>query len=180
MLVITLLTFIFIATRAAPIESVVPRMLSLGVRLDGRRICLSRTDGGRWVDGLPALAARPGRGARSGNGQDRLAFQASRERPRVWVAVGSAAGFPGCSAVCRCFSGLWTAPAPLSRGPCFACLPPFPVAADPSPAGTTARAPFCCRTEPASPHVGVVHRPPLAGGVPGRSSTLSPRKRVTG
>lgn len=150
-------------------------MSSLGVKLGGRRICLSRTDGGRWVDGSQALAAGPGRGAHSGNGQDRLASQASRERPRVWAAVGSLAGFPGCSGVSWCFSGPWTAPAPLSRGPRVHACRPFPAAAGLS---SSSRACDCPRslplpgTEPASPHVGVVPGPPSAGGFPGRSSAL--------
>ena len=49
-------------------------------------------DGGRRVDGSPAVAAGPGRGPRSGDGRGRPAPQASRDRPRVRVAVGSRAG----------------------------------------------------------------------------------------
>ena len=89
-------------------------------------------DGGRWVDGTPALAAGPGCGARSRDGQERPASQASRDRPRVWVAVGSRAGFPGGPAVSRVLSGPWAAPLPLSRGPCCVCLPAPPHRCRPS------------------------------------------------
>ena len=81
-----------------------------------------------WTDGSPALAVGPGRGARSGDGRDRPASQASRDRPRVWVAVGSRAGFPGGPAV---FPVCFLRSPDGARGP--VPRPPPCVLAGPSP-----------------------------------------------
>lgn len=105
-------------------------------------------DGGRWAgDGAPALAAGPGRGARSAGGGGWPASRASRDRPRVWVAVGSRAGFPGGPAASPVFSGSpggTRAPAPRPL-PCVLAgpSPPLPVF-PPRPARAAARAPSPC------------------------------------
>lgn len=92
-------------------------------RMDGWRM----EDG--WVDGTPALAAGPGCGARSRDGQERPASQASRDRPRVWVAVGSRAGFPGGPAVSRCFLVPGRRPRPRPAAPAACACRPLPTAA---------------------------------------------------
>ena len=117
----------------------------------------------------------PSLGARSGDGQEPLESQASRDRPRVWVAVGSRAGFPGGPAV-SVFSGPWTVPLdPLSCGPSLhACRPLPAAAAGLSPSSCACDRPRSLplsRTEPASPHVGVARS---GRGVPGRSSAPEP------
>lgn len=120
----------------------VPRMLSLGVRL-GWKMDLSRMGGWMdgwmdgWREGLAWTARRPWRRGRGvgpapGIGRERPASQASRDRPRVWVAVGSRAGFPGGPAVSRCFLVPGTAPSPPSRGRCCVCWPAPPRCCRPS------------------------------------------------
>lgn len=68
-----------------------------------RRICRGRTEEDRWTARRPwrwGWAVGPALGmARTGWRPRR------RGRPFVWVAVGSRAGFPGCPAVSRGFSG---------------------------------------------------------------------------
>ena len=88
-------------------------------------------DGGRRVDGSPALAAGPGRGPRSGDGRGRPAPRASRDRPRVRVAVGSRAGVPGGPAA---WPGLFPPvpgrrPRPCPAAPAVRARRPLPAAA---------------------------------------------------
>ena len=119
----------------------------------------------------------PSLGAGSGDGQEPLESQASRDRPRVWVAVGSRAGFPGGPAV-SVFSGPWKVPLdPLSCGPSLHACRPLPAAS----AGLSSSSRACdrphslplSRTEPASPHVGVARS---GRGVPGGAVPPSPEK----
>lgn len=157
---------------AASLESVIPGMSSLGVADLDRKTDLSRTDGGRWV----WAARRPWRrgrvvGARSGAGRDRSASQACRGTALVcgwrWDPALVFLVARPCS---RCLCGPRMAPAALSRGPRRACLPAPPRRCRPLllvPARATApRSLPLSGAEPASPHVGVVPRPPSAGGVP--------------
>lgn len=85
--------------------------------------------------------------------------------------------------VARLCPGVFWSPggalAPVPVTPAARACRPLPTAAGlpPRPARATACVPFRPRslrsgTEPASPHVGVVSRPPSAGGVPGWSSAL--------
>lgn len=123
------------------------------------------------LGGSPALAAGPGRGGPLWGWPGPVGVPGvSRDRPRVWVAVGPRAGFPGGPAVFPV--SLWSpdgARGPVPRPP--PCVlagpsPPLP-ASPPRPARATApRSLPLSGAEPASPHVGVVPRPPSAGGVP--------------
>ena len=121
--------------------------------------------------GTPALVVGPGRGGPLRGEPGPVGVPGvSRDRPRVWVAVGPRAGFPGGPAVFPVFFGSPDgARAPVPRPP--PCVlagpsPPLP-ASPPRPARATApRSRPLSGTEPASPHVGVVPRPPSAGGVP--------------
>lgn len=65
----------------------------------------------------------------------------------------------------------WTRPAPLSHGPGCECLPPLPVAAGPCPVRTGHRpCPLpLSGTEPATPHLDVVPRPPSPVAPPGNA-----------
>lgn len=131
----------------------------------------SRMDGGRRVDGSPAVAAGPGRGPRSGDGRGRPAPQASRDRPRVRVAVGSRAGVPGGPAACPAFV-VWSSgrrPRPCPAAPAVRACRPLPAAAGlvlalvPRVRPPAFPSPAWARAGLASPHVGVVPRP-----LPGR------------
>ena len=123
------------------------------------------------LGGSPALAAGPGRGGPLWGWPGPVGVPGvSRDRPRVWVAVGPRAGFPGGPAVFPV--SLWSpdgARGPVPRPP--PCVlagpsPPLP-ASPPRPTRATAPRPLpLSGAEPASPHVGVVPRPPSAGGVP--------------
>lgn len=157
---------------AASLESVIPRMSSLGVADLDRKTDLSRTDGGRWV----WAARRPWRrgrvvGARSGAGRDRSASQACRGTALVcgwrWDPALVFLVARPCS---RCLCGPRMAPAALSRGPRRACLPAPPRRCRPLllvPRVRPPRAPFPC-LGPSRPRLMWVSfpRPPSAGGVP--------------
>lgn len=119
------------------------------------------------LGGSPALAAGPGRGGPLWGWPGPVGVPGvSRDRPRVWVAVGPRAGFPGGPAVFPV--SLWSpdgARGPVPRPP--PCVlagpsPPLP-ASPPRPARATApRSLPLSGAEPASPHVGVV--PPASVG----------------
>lgn len=119
------------------------------------------------LGGSPALAAGPGRGGPLWGWPGPVGVPGvSRDRPRVWVAVGPRAGFPGGPAVFPV--SLWSpdgARGPVPRPP--PCVlagpsPPLP-ASPPRPARATAPCSLpLSGAEPASPHVGVV--PPASVG----------------
>lgn len=159
---------------AASLESVIPRMSSLGVADLDRKTDLSRTDGGRWV----WAARRPWRrgrvvGARSGAGRDRSASQACRGTALVcgwrWDPALVFLVARPCS---RCLCGPRMAPAALSRGPRRACLPAPPRRCRPLllvPRVRPPRAPFPC-LGPSRPRLMWVSSPGL------RRPVASPRR----
>ena len=135
------------------------------------------------LDGSPALAVGPGRGGLLRGWPGPVGVPGVLwDRPRVWVAVGPRAGFPGGTAVFPV--SLWSpdgARGPVPRPlPCVLAGPsPLLPASPPHPSRAAApRSLPLSGAEPASPHVGVILRPLLASGVPEAGSCVGSLVRV--